>query len=935
MKNPFLPYYLQPLDIFESMATEDLKDVKLLNAKWLNDSVFVFDAVKKDENGNEVVDQCRHGQSPAYKVYFGGSPYGSGGVSISFYRCDSTSDNPGDFGAQVFLGVQKAMYDYVTDKKPFILTWGPVSRTRGEDRKGQGVEKTNIRGRVYDLYAKTHLFPDKYVSVEINTWIRRDIYDKTYAKEGYPVVPDDIHEKSKMADKTRLLSKMRNDAVNLDRNTKAKAETVFYNFVSEEEKKEEERAAKQKAEALRRYLDDPQFNPNRVEVGDLVWIPDDLPEDVAPDVENVIGLNVYKNQMSAGLDHGKIVDINLVDEKLIAKLYFVNEHNSNEYSDYYVNLPVTLLEKYEQNQEKKKDRLNARNKKYLDSRDLNPNQFEVGDEVIVYFDLVEQGDATQSVARSSSGYNMRYGDIGKIVNISIRHDSRLKVILKVEFDGSVLENIPLFMKQIVDAGYHSSNSMRLAADERNILKKTPENTKRVQDHYTKTLNMYEKARNGENPWGLKVGDEVVGNDAWSFITAPRAYISLGRIGRVKSINPDISDNYRIWITWGTNNILSDEEDFRRFKNLSADQVAGSEQEYGPRGSDFVKLTPESKDEIRKKFKEKAEEYYEWIKARRNNPDGLKVGDKVVLGRSDDFDIKRFANERNYVGNHGEITSLYVEFNPGDFPYVVAEIKMEGSLFDNYIGQQTLPIPLNDRMYKILSMTPANIMAIKKDMQLASVSKDVVSSKQKLGNLVFHYNAHGLGQNRTDPSNPENIQPNDVVNFKDSDGKEHEGRVKRISYVGVDPIAGGNPTSSVAVIEVKPGTDVKLQAYGLNHYQLPIEMVRRNEAKSAKAKRRKQFISSIRQSSPDVTNSLSLGTGVVVTAGPHKDQKGHIVGWRPTSSGFARAVIQLEPTESGEKAGKIEVLANLLDRVPSMPSFEHRLNLLKNLQRIVG
>lgn len=923
MKNPFLPYCLQPLDIFESTATEDLKNINLLNARWVSDGHFVFDAVKKDKNGDEVVDKCEDGQSPAYKVYFAGNPYGSGGVSISFYRCDSTSDNPGNFGPQVFLGVQKAMYDYVTSKKPFILHWGPVSRSGGEQHRGEGAERANIRGRVYDLYAKTHLFPEKYVSVEINKWIRRDIYDKTYAKQGFPAIPDGIDDKSKMADKTRLLSKMRNEAFYMDSNTKVAAKNAVFDFIQEEQKKEEERAAKQKAEALRRYLDDPQYNPNRVEVGDLVWVPDDLPEDVESDVENVIGLDVYKNQMSAGLDHGKIVDINLVDEKLIAKLYFVNEDNSNEYSDYYVRLPITLLEKYEQNEEKKKERLNARNKKYLDSIDLNPNQFEVGDEVIVYFDLIEQN-------RTSAGYNMRYGDIGKIVNIKISHDSGLQVVLKVQFDGSVLENVPLFMNPIVKAGYHASISMRLRADERNILKKTPENTKKVQDHYKKTLDLYEKARNGENPWGLKVGDKVVANEAWSFIAAPRAYISLGRIGKVKSINPDVSDNYRIWIYWERNNVLSDEEDFRRFKNLSADQVAASEQEYGPRGSEFVKLTPESEEEIRKKFKEKAEEYYEWIKARRNNPDGLKVGDKVVLGRSDDFEIKRFANERNYVGNHGEVASLYVEFSAGDYPYVVAEIKMEGSIFDNYIGQQTLPIPLNDKMYKILSMTPANIMAIKKDMQLAGVSKDVTSSKQKLGNLVFQYD-DGWSVHRTHPSNPENIQKNDVVNFKDSDGKEHEGRVKS---VGFPPVIGSTPYA-VANIEVKPGTDVKLQAYGPNTYTLPTEKLRLNQAKSAKSKRRKQFISSIRKSSPDVTNSLSLGTGVVVTAGPHQDQKGYIVGWRPTSSGFARAVIQLEPTESGEKAGKIEVLANLLDRVPSMQSFEHRLNLLKNLQRIVG
>jgi hypothetical protein len=134
-----------------------------------------------------------------YKVRF--VPIEGKGVGISFDRAGSYADLNMGSGQAVFDGVRKAVGEYITKNKPEVIYWSPAQRMQtGFDP----VKNPTAREKVYEIWSIKALWPDLYVSPEVNKWVRRDVYDSKYVKEGYPPVPANASKTTKSLNEFRV-----------------------------------------------------------------------------------------------------------------------------------------------------------------------------------------------------------------------------------------------------------------------------------------------------------------------------------------------------------------------------------------------------------------------------------------------------------------------------------------------------------------------------------------------------------------------------------------------------------------------------------------------------------------------------------------------------------------------------------------------------------
>jgi hypothetical protein len=97
--------------------------------------------------------------------------------------------------------------EFIQKNNPYYLTWEPIITRTVNPVTGK---VTNPEGRksVYEIFAIKSLFP-LYVSVKLNEWIRKDIYDKQYVAKGFPSIPENLTTESSPLEKKKFLQNIR------------------------------------------------------------------------------------------------------------------------------------------------------------------------------------------------------------------------------------------------------------------------------------------------------------------------------------------------------------------------------------------------------------------------------------------------------------------------------------------------------------------------------------------------------------------------------------------------------------------------------------------------------------------------------------------------------------------------------------------------------
>jgi hypothetical protein len=185
--------WLSDYESISEMSITELETRKPKDGNWLSPSQYQFN-VEGDNCGNEF----------CYDVFFGGD---SLKTTISFKRASKYKDERLGFGNQVFNGVQYAMMEFIQKNNPYYLTWEPIITRTVNPVTGK---VTNPEGRksVYEIFAIKSLFP-LYVSVKLNEWIRKDIYDKQYVAKGFPSIPENLTTESSPLEKKKFLQNIR------------------------------------------------------------------------------------------------------------------------------------------------------------------------------------------------------------------------------------------------------------------------------------------------------------------------------------------------------------------------------------------------------------------------------------------------------------------------------------------------------------------------------------------------------------------------------------------------------------------------------------------------------------------------------------------------------------------------------------------------------
>lgn len=698
---------------------------KLDDEQWRNlnnfdrAAYFLFNATKPDPNdpNKRIKDVCTNGESPAYKVQFGGSDHDPMGISIAFYRCGEVSDSPKGFGVQVFMGVLKAVKEYIDARNPVAFNWSPVRRRGGLAGKTKTPEARKV---IYEHWAINNMFPKHYVSLKENEWVRRDIYDRSFVQHGYPKVPEDIDQETHTNIKENALTQMRvavngghklqgtgnpgDKIVVYDRhgfdelgktvvdsdgkfelvvdshddvffathtnsagitsekrpvNTIVKVHELNYNKRREAEDKYQEECrkekveaqiqrARKKAESMRHLLDNPELNPEKLEVGDVVLLPSDLKQfpqkfgdmDLEKYIDQQYGLSGYKHFHLHGKDAAKILDVDEVNPPgstkpvLVAKLAKQGDGINDFTSSAGLEMPLFALKKRgEDTEEERRKRQDSHAKKYLEDARTNPQGLKVGDKIIAIPEF-------KASRRYGDAYYFGFGAIGKIKAYRIDYGD---IIFTAEMDDNV---IPSNEQESPDNFKNRLQEINFNATEKFIHLYNSENVQKVKSIYEEQKNALTNAIRSpqKNPQGFKVGDEGVYHmnqvERGRREYGPERNVGFGSVFKIDSMYLDDHDNLRIKCVTQDKNVLDDHDVEENHKR----HLSNEYNDFNLDASDpkLKKLSSESIDKVKEVYNKYKNRHELALSDTQQNPQGFKVGDAAFL-----LPDKVISNERNY------------------------------------------------------------------------------------------------------------------------------------------------------------------------------------------------------------------------------------------------------------------------------------------------
>lgn len=366
----------------EQLLNENFDKYQPLNGRWTSPLTEPPASFRQYVYNFDVPgDQCR---LPCYTVKIGGE-HENGTISISFSREGSYSDVQKGVGVDVFKGVLKALSEYFSVHKPAKVEWSAVSKSRANPRTGK-ISNPEARSHIYEQWALRFLFPDRYVGMSGN-WIRRDIYDEKYVPLGYPPVPENLNQESSPGLKRKAYEEMK-------QKVEAKKEELE-RADREREAAEIQRRAEEAAEEERRYQEflaqqiaNPEINPEGIQVGDIVYVVDPESVNLHNKPGSVEGFDMSRN----GSD-------------FFIKIRFAgNEWEEKNFTGVTKLLqPSRLKKETPQIKEERIRKLEEKKALILSDPEKNPNNIQVGDEIITWV-INSQSQANGLMGRVKSIY---------------------------------------------------------------------------------------------------------------------------------------------------------------------------------------------------------------------------------------------------------------------------------------------------------------------------------------------------------------------------------------------------------------------------------------------------------------------------------------------------------------------------------------------------
>lgn len=355
----------------------EIEALQIKDGRWTSLSAtsgtYVFN-VEGDDCSPSMNDPC-------YEVSIGGdvnNPFY--GVGISFYRGGSTQDVRGGHGPEVFKGVEKAIFEFLKKNNPVSLSWSPV-RTHAVNPVTGAVTNPEGRRSVYEILSIKSLFPEKYVSVQQNHWIRRDYYDRVFVPNGFPAVPEGLTQSSNPGKKKEAMEKMRKEASEVSSDNQDRLQSAVQREAEEERHRNIRRNAERRHSELGEILEDPVQNPQGLRIGEEAWCPI---------------VNVHQSRITNGnrfeydvnqeyiLRNRAKVEIHEMtpllfggSQQLVASVKFHDGYNTNYFA--------SDLLKWESDSQQKVDEVRENiMKERMEDPSINPEKLKVGDKVLFY-----------------------------------------------------------------------------------------------------------------------------------------------------------------------------------------------------------------------------------------------------------------------------------------------------------------------------------------------------------------------------------------------------------------------------------------------------------------------------------------------------------------------------------------------------------------------
>ena len=455
----------QLLDIILEAADIDLSTV---DGEW--------DSDRKKFYFNVPGDSCPESRriypgGRCYKVTISG--YEGDGVSIAFDRGGSYSDADSGVAFSAIKIILKAIGTYIEEKKPSKISWSAVSKSKANKVTGQ-VHNPEARANIYEKWAKRHLFPDKYVPLNRDSWVSRKKYDDEYVSKGYPAIPQTINLQSSDREKTEAINDLKEKAT--------AAREDIQRREMESRRREEEERERVRTERAQAAQQDPRYNPEGLKVDDLIYV-----------LQN----RQYVEEGTIGKITG--FDFRPIDpyaEDRGYKLYvnFKQQVSDGSFRSDTYRLPVENVQKdtEERRSERETQRV-AKLQELLADRRSNPNDIKVGDEVAYRSRRGDMNVFTGTV--EDLNFKKDYGDYKLLVKINWNDDSKLSMRnAGTELDSYVnLENVS-------KASVYKDKLASLISDRT------------------------------ANPSGIKVGDQVI-----TFLASDPTHRHNGMVGKVREI----------------------------------------------------------------------------------------------------------------------------------------------------------------------------------------------------------------------------------------------------------------------------------------------------------------------------------------------------------------------------------------------------------------
>jgi hypothetical protein len=385
-------------DNLESIG-QNLKDTKWSPPLSTDASHYKFEFnIDEDPCGSQTV--------PCYSVTMGKS---GNGWSFAFQRKGTYESASATGGAKLqgtgadnprIAGILYAYGKFIKEKSPREMRWMPT---------------TTSRSHLYDRWMNSNLFPDRYVKIDEDKWVRRDVYDQEYVPTGYPKVPSDITMDSPARAKKEALKKMQDEArqnqEQIDRLQRERDQLARQQREEEEQRRREE-ARIENERRLNLALNDRDKNPESLAVDDIVRI--------TPDEYQYFGYSSSYSSRNDG-EVGKIQRIDLAEnissnnrnippDALLALVLFPDRQNAlrNDFtSGSQKAMRLDQLRKETENEKtQRQETYNSIINQALKDPNKNPNSLKLNDEIIVSHkrysdpDIGQRGKITEFILKN-------------------------------------------------------------------------------------------------------------------------------------------------------------------------------------------------------------------------------------------------------------------------------------------------------------------------------------------------------------------------------------------------------------------------------------------------------------------------------------------------------------------------------------------------------